>query len=191
MLSRVFFSTGVYLVHIGAIPLGRMSFRDRFAYARWLFYGRTGQEPQQTVIAERVGREQPSVGAWYVRESPPPHWQTHQPLADYLGVDRVWLIEGKGNPPEPMLWEWWTLARSQASTREVAIVQADALGTDAHGFNVNQEGATKSSPLDKVRPAPIAAFVPAETTAQRKAREKRERDAKRGKPGDPPRRRQA
>lgn len=90
---------------------GDPTFAERFAYVRWLFYGRTGREPLQSELAERVDRSQPTVGEWYVREQPPSDYRVHGPMADYLGADREWLIDGAGKPPEPVLWRWWYAQR--------------------------------------------------------------------------------
>lgn len=106
------------------------TFAERFAYARWLASGRTGEEPSQTRIAKAVGRTQPSVAEWYSRKKPPADWEVHEPLAQLLEVSAGWLVRDEEAPPEPQLWAWWFAQRhghrAKPGTGMRAISSSDA-----------------------------------------------------------------
>lgn len=118
-------------------------FGDRFAYARWLLHGRKGQAPEQTAVAKAVGRSQPTVAEWYGRTEPPKDYQIHKPLAEYLGVEKDWLIEGAGRPPEPALWAWWLGRRAEVLLRLTAERQREL---DAEGAAISAREGSGNKP---------------------------------------------
>lgn len=91
--------------------MARSTFAERFGYAGWLYHLRTGRAPTFASIASATGRTGVTVSSWASADDAPSDWRVHQPLAECLGVEELWLIRDEGAAPEPKLWTLWIDAR--------------------------------------------------------------------------------
>lgn len=107
------------------------TFAERFAYARWIAHLVRREPPTLTAIAEAVGRSQPWMTKWARSETPPPNYEFHRPLADYLEVSETWLIRGEGEPPFPRLWLTWRNPVEAPAAVHVSPSAAKAIVKDA------------------------------------------------------------
>lgn len=99
------------------------TFGERFGFALWMAHLTTGEVPSYADIGRRVGRTGPAVGAWIAANDPPPDWKVHEPLAKYLGVEDDWLVKGRGEPPDQILWSRW-IAHRRGSAKRSPVVPA-------------------------------------------------------------------
>jgi hypothetical protein len=86
------------------------TFGLRLGFARWLRHLVEGEAPGHADIGRAVGVTGPAVSLWMGQDKAP-KWDYHRALADYLGVDKDWLIEGIGEPPHKQLWRLWIARR--------------------------------------------------------------------------------
>lgn len=81
-----------------------------------LLHFTSGECPANAEIGRAVERTGPWVTKWAKSATPPRDYEVHAPLADFLGVPRDWLIEGKGDPPRLDLWTVWLQERAADQT---------------------------------------------------------------------------
>lgn len=90
-------------------------FALRFGYARWLRHLLSGEPPGYAEIGRATGLTGQAVSGWSSREEAPTNYKVHRPLAEFLGVDRDWLIDGAGDAPDSALWTRWLRAREASA----------------------------------------------------------------------------
>jgi len=86
-------------------------FSDRLGFARWIYHLKRGESPSKSEIARAVDRTGPAVLAWMDLDEAPTDYRVHEPLADFFGVDKEWIISEKGDPPHKELWDAWMAER--------------------------------------------------------------------------------
>jgi hypothetical protein len=89
------------------------NFALRFGYARWLRHLLSGEPPGYAGIGRATGLSGQAVSGWSGRAEAPTNYKLHRPLAEFLGVDRDWLIDGVGEAPDGDLWLRWVRARHE------------------------------------------------------------------------------
>lgn len=110
------------------------TFAERFAYACLIRHYRAGKAPTNAEIGRAVQRTGQWVLKWSEATEAPTDYRVHAPLAEYLGVDRQWLIEGKGPAPEPGFWAGWLELHRKGSGHERV---AEATPLPYHGRTVS------------------------------------------------------
>lgn len=90
---------------------------NRFAYCRWRFFLRYSDAPTDRLVAQRTKIKENTVSNLKRSQGPPRDLASHDPLAAFFDVSTDWLIYGKGEAPEPFLWEHWQVARAAGARR--------------------------------------------------------------------------
>lgn len=124
------------------------TFGERFGYAKWLYHLRKGYQPGHAEIGDAVGREGQAVTHWADREAPPPDYRDgkplHAPLAEFLQVDKAWLIDGAGEPPLPELWERW-IERARSGQHTKPPKSTPAMGSPKRAASAKKRGRRRAS----------------------------------------------
>lgn len=84
----------------------------------------SGECPGNAEIARAVNRTGPWLTKWAKSAKPPRDYEVHAPLAAFLGVERDWLIDGKGEAPGGALWAAWLKEHgfpADAAERDVPV----------------------------------------------------------------------
>lgn len=82
-------------------------FAVRLAYVRWLRARRFRVPETDRQLAKATGVSEAWLYKWKDRHDSPDSRAHAYKLADGLGVDREWLLDNSGTPPEPKLWNDW------------------------------------------------------------------------------------
>lgn len=82
-------------------------FAARLAYVRWLRNRGQLRAETDAELAEATGVGLPWLTKWKARDDAPNDRAITKRFAAGLGVSDDWLIDGRGDAPEPALWRMW------------------------------------------------------------------------------------
>jgi hypothetical protein len=103
---------GVGLSNAGSFHV-EQSFAARLAYLRFLKHLESGKHPTNVDIGRAADLSGEAVTQWIARDSAPTGYSTLKALVAYFEIPEgeTWLVEGRGPPPRPTVWELWSAAR--------------------------------------------------------------------------------